>query len=221
VERKLIDRQAAHPGQIDRAQAALEGPLIELLHGVPAHPKPLGDVLDGQELRQRGNLVGQALRHPLIAIQPRDVLDRRPTPRTLETGPRHHKPGIKLPHRQIADPARRDFVNLSNHLAAPATALPALRLRLQLNHETSGWHPEHIRLQRLLGRHCSHFKPVPPSDLLQERTQLILCHGRLRCQSMRSRPRLVTPNSRNSPKNPKLTIRVRPADARESDCQFW
>src|ERR1051326_9017027 len=63
------------------------------------------------------DLVCEALRHPLIAIEPRHRFDRRPAARTLQARARHNEPRVALQQRQIANAPRRDLMYLDDDLA--------------------------------------------------------------------------------------------------------
>ncbi|MEO6443728.1 MAG: hypothetical protein ABIZ91_12940 [Gemmatimonadaceae bacterium] len=71
-DREFLDRNAPNPiqGILGAPQPRRQRPRIDLLRGVPPHAQPLGDVLDGQHLRQSHDLLCEARSNPLIAIEP-------------------------------------------------------------------------------------------------------------------------------------------------------
>ena len=194
LNRELVDRDHAHRTEVDRAQAALQGALIDLLHGIPAHPEPRGHLLDREHLREARDLLGQARRHALVAIEPRHRFDRRPTPRALEPRARKDEPRIGLENRQVPHAPLGDVVNLHDDFAAATAALGIVRQRPQFQHD-----PRH-RVGLVADSRCTPVssKPShPPSNAVISSYAI----GPLRSIACVEYRRLSLLASRNSSKN--------------------
>jgi len=88
------------------------------------------------------DLLRQARRHSLIAIEPRHRLDRRATARARHPRARKHQPCVPLAERRIAEPAFAHVGNRRDRFAAVAAPLHVGRLRLQHQHELRRLRPD-------------------------------------------------------------------------------
>ena len=142
---------------------------MDLLHRVPADVKERRDIADGEALGEPGDRLRQTLGHPLIAIEPRELLAHRAAAGALEPRVRKDQPEIKAQKRQVAHAPLGDIVDRGDRTPAPATALHRIRGGLELDHEPLGRQPERIGLEGLLRRPPRDLEPLPASDRLHER----------------------------------------------------
>ncbi len=167
VERKLVDGNPSHPGEVGRVhwpEPRGERAHMNLLDGIPADVNQGRDILNREPLGQARDRLGQALGHPLIAIEPRKLLAHRAAAGALEPGVRKDEPEIKAHEREIAHAPHGDIVHRLDRPATLTTALHRVGRRLELDDEPLGRQPERIGLEGLLRRPPSDLESVPPTD---------------------------------------------------------
>ena len=167
VERKLVDGNPSHAGEVGRVhwpEPRGERAHMDLLDGIPADVNQGRDILNREPLGQARDRLGQALGHPLIAIEPRKLLAHQAAAGALEQGVRKEEPEIKAHEREIAHAPHGDIVHRLDRPATLTTALHHVGRRLELDDEPLGRQPERIGLEGLLRRPPSDLESVPPTD---------------------------------------------------------